>query len=306
MLGRRQLREKAMQAIYAWKMSGAENADSRVIEKNMLKGVDQIYDLYVYLLNLLVFQKTLAENKIEVARNKQLPTNEDLNPNLRFVENRIFKFLEENEELNQFNSNNKQLQWDTIENHFPKNIFNQIITSEEYKNYMAQDEASFKDDKNFILEIYEKFIAADDNLSELMEDKSIYWSDDFHIGNSMVMATLKSFTGKSSSDYKLFKVYKDEDDKKFIIDLFRMTIQNRDETTKIISEKAKNWELDRIAALDMVILQMAITEFLYFKNIPPKVILNEYIELSKVYSTDKSNIFINGILDKTIKETSRF
>lgn len=306
MLGRRQLREKAMQAIYAWKMSGAENADSRVIEKNMLKGVDQIYDLYVYLLNLLVFQKTLAENKIEVARNKQLPTNEDLNPNLRFVENRIFKFLEENEELNQFNSNNKQLQWDTIENHFPKNIFNQIITSEEYKNYMAQDEASFKDDKNFILEIYEKFIAADDNLSELMEDKSIYWSDDFHIGNSMVMATLKSFTGKSSSDYKLFKVYKDEDDKKFIIDLFRMTIQNRDETTKIISEKAKNWELDRIAALDMVILQMAITEFLYFKNIPPKVILNEYIELSKVYSTDKSNIFINGILDKTIKDTSRF
>lgn len=305
MLGRRQLREKTMQSIYAWKVSGKES-DQRTIEKNMLKGIDQIYDLYVYLLNLLKFQKEIAENKIEIAKNKNFPTEQDLNPNLKFVNNPIFRFLEENEELNAYTSKNKQLCWDNLENDYPKNIFNRITASSLYKEYMSDTDESFRKDLDFILSVYEKFIAADDSLADWMEDKNIHWSDDFHIGNSMVITTLKSFIPNSKPTFKLFKVYKDEDDREFVVELFRRTIRHDEETLKIIDEKAKNWETDRIATLDLIILQMALTEFLYFKNVPPKVILNEYIELSKVYSTENSNIFINGILDRVIRETQRF
>lgn len=294
-----------MQSVYAWKMGG-EGADQRVIEKNMLNSVDQIYDLYVYLLNLLKFQKEIAEDKIEIGKNKNFPTKEDLNPNLRFVNNPIFGFLEENEELNEYSSKNKQLTWDNLENDYPKQIYNNIVSGEEYAGYMNSPENSFKKDKSFIIDVYEKYFAANEDLADWMEEKNLYWVDDFHVGNSMVVATLKSFIPKSTPRFQLFKVYKDKEDQQFIVDLFRRTIENSDETKKIIEEKAQNWELDRIAILDLIILQMGLTEFLYFKNVPPRVILNEYIELSKAYSTDNSHVFVNGILDKVIKEKDRF
>jgi N utilization substance protein B len=300
MLGRRQLREKAMQAVYAWKTSG-EDADQRAIEKNMLKGVDQIYDLYVYLLNLLLFQKTIAEHKIELAKNKKLATEKDLNPNLKFVENSIFKFLDENLELTGFTSKNKQLAWDLLDT-YPNSIYKEIVSSEEYEEYMGNEKNSFEEDKKFIIQIFEKFIAENEDLHEWLEEKNIYWADDLYIANSMAVATLKSFIPKSTPLFKLFKVYKDESDREFVIDLFRSTIRHSDETRKKIEEKATNWELDRIAVLDLILLQMALTEINHFPNIPPKVTLNEYIELSKSYSTEKSKIFVNGILDRSLKE----
>lgn len=300
MLGRRQLREKAMQAIYAWKTAG-EDSNQRLIEKNMLKGVDEIYDLYIYLLNLLAFQKTIAEHKIGLARNKKLPTEQDLNPNLKFVENAIFKILEENEELNDYTERNSQLKWDMLDT-YPSSVFKEITSSEIYKEYMSNPNQSFDEDKEFIMKIYEEIIAPNEVIHEWLEERNLYWADDFHIGNSMVMTTLKSFVPNSKSSFKLFKVYKDDDDRKFIVDLFRSTTRYSSETIKMVEEKATNWELDRIAVLDLALLQMALTEFHYFPNIPPKVTLNEYIELSKVYSTEKSKIFVNGILDRSLKE----
>jgi len=300
MLGRRQLREKAMQAIYAWKTSG-EDADQRIIEKNMLRGVDQIYDLYIYLLNLLLFQKNIAEHKIELAKNKNFTTESDLNPNLKFVSNAIFRILDENEELNGYTSKNKQLSWDLLDT-YPNHIFKEITGSEEYARYMDNPDRSFEEDKAFITDIFEKYIAPNEGLHEWLEEINIHWADDVHIANSMVMATLKSFISRSDGKIKLFKVYKDDEDREFIIDLFRKTIRNSEETRKTIEEKATNWELDRIAVLDLVLLQMALTEFQFFANIPPKVTLNEYIELSKTYSTEKSKIFVNGILDRSLKE----
>lgn len=300
MLGRRQLREKAMQAIYAWKTAG-EDSDQRAIEKNMLKGVDEIYDLYIYLLNLLEFQKSIAENKIELAKNKNFPTPEDLNPNLKFVENPIFRILDENEELNAYSSKNKQLTWDLLDT-YPNSIFKEIVASEEYEAYMKNTTHSFDSEKEFIIDLFEKFIAPNENLHDWLEEKNLYWADDVHIGNSMVVTTLKSFVPKSSGKIKLFKVYKDDDDKEFVIELFRKTIRYSADTLKMIEEKATNWELDRIAVLDLVLMQMALTEFHYFPNIPPKVTLNEYIDLSKIYSTEKSKIFVNGILDRSLKE----
>lgn len=303
MLGRRQLREKAMQAVYAWKMAG-EDSDQRTIEKNMLKGVDEIYDLYIYLLNLLNFQKTIAENKIELAKNKNFPTAQDLNPNLKFVDNPMFRILDENEELNAYSSKNKQLTWDLLDT-YPNSIFKEIIASEEYAEYMKNDRNSFDADKAFIMDIYEKFIAPNENLHDWLEERSLHWADDLHIGNSMVMTTLKSFVPKSTGKIKLFKVYKDDEDREFIVDLFRKTIRHSDDTRKMIEEKATNWELDRIAAVDLVLMQMALTEFHYFPNIPPKVTLNEYIDLSKIYSTEKSKVFVNGILDRSLKELNQ-
>lgn len=294
-----------MQSIYAWKISGKEG-DQRVIEKNMLKGVDQIYDLYIYLLNLLKFQKEIAENKIEVGKNKNFPTKQDLNPNLKFINNPIFKFLEENQELNEYSSKNSQLIWDTLENDYPKKIFNNIISGSEYSKYMSENEISFTSNRSFIIDIYEKYIATEEGLADWLEDKNIHWSDDFHIGNSMVIATLKSFIPNSKPNFKLFKVYKDDEDREFLIDLFRNTIRYDQETLGIIDRTVNNWEIDRIATIDLIILQMALTEFMYFKNIPPKVILDQYIELSKVYSTDNSNVFVNGILDRVMKEAERF
>ncbi|MGB6082995.1 transcription antitermination factor NusB [Moheibacter sp.] len=303
MLGRRQLREKAMQAVYAWKMAG-EYSDQRTIEKNMLKGVDEIYDLYIYLLNLLNFQKTIAENKIELAKNKNFPTAQDLNPNLKFVDNPMFRILDENEELNAYTSKNKQLTWDLLDT-YPNSIFKEIIASEEYAEYMKNDRNSFDADKAFIMDIYEKFIAPNENLHDWLEERNLHWADDLHIGNSMVMTTLKSFVPKSTGKIKLFKVYKDDEDREFIVDLFRKTIRHSDDTRKMIEEKATNWELDRIAAVDLVLMQMALTEFHYFPNIPPKVTLNEYIDLSKIYSTEKSKVFVNGILDRSLKELNQ-
>lgn len=300
MLGRRQLREKAMQAIYAWKSAG-EDSDQRIIEKNMLRGVDQIYDLYIYLLNLLNFQKTIAEHKIELAKNKIFPTEKDLNPNLKFVSNEVFRILDENEELNAYTSKNKQLTWDLLDS-YPNAIYKEIIASAEYTEYMSIPVRNFNEDREFMVNIYERYIAPNESLHEWLEEQNIHWADDIYIANSMVVTTLKSFTPKSSGKIKLFKVYKDDEDREFVIDLFRKTIRHDQETRVSIEQKATNWELDRIAMVDLILLQMALTEFKYFHNIPPKATLNEYIELSKVYSTEKSKIFVNGILDRSMKD----
>lgn len=300
MLGRRQLREKAMQAIYAWKTSG-EDANQRLIEKNMLKGVDEIYDLYINLLNLLKFQKDIAEHKIDLGKNKNIRTEQDLNPNLKFVNNSIFRILDENEELNAYSEKNSQLTWDKLDS-YPHVIYKEILASDAYKTYMADDRITFDRDKSFIMNVYETIIAPNESLHDWLEEKNLHWADDIHIANSMVMVTLKSFVPKSGPLLKLFKVYKDDDDREFVIDLFRTTLRHSEETRKLIEDKATNWELDRIAIVDLILLQMALTEFKYFPNIPPKVTLNEYIELSKIYSTDKSKVFVNGILDRSLKE----
>lgn len=300
MLGRRQLREKVMQNIYAFNCQGSD-ANQRIVEKNMLQGIDQIYDLYIYLLNTLLIQKDIAQNKIEIAKTKNLPTQEDLNPNLKFVNNRILHFLSINNELQTYNANNSQLTWDIYDT-YPNNIFKSLVESDLYKDYMANPNSSLTEDKEFITKFFIDFIADNDSLSDWFEGIQIYWADDLHIANTMVYNTIQSFTAKSHENLRLFKVYKDDDDEQFVSDLFRRVLQHQSETKKIIGELAENWELDRIAAIDLIILEMAITEFKYFPSIPTKVSINEYIELAKNYSTEKSRIFVNGILDKSLNK----
>ncbi|WP_333660725.1 transcription antitermination factor NusB [Chishuiella changwenlii] len=300
MLGRRQLREKVMQNIYAYNCLGT-NGEERMVEKNMLKSIDQIYDLYIYFLNLIKVQKEIAEHKIELAKSKNFPTKEDLNPNLKFVNNKVFTILEQNLELSRYSNDNKSLLWDIYDS-YPNNIYKNLIESDLYKDYMKNDKNSFAEDLEFIMNLYVEFIAEYEDLHDYLEGIQITWADDVHIANAMVYTTLKSFRENSSPLISLFKVYKDLDDKKFTEELFRKTVRHQSETRKIVEEKAQNWELDRIATIDLIILEMALTEFLHFPNIPAKVTINEYVELAKNYSTEKSRVFVNGILDKSLKE----
>ncbi len=289
-----------MQNIYAYNCLGT-SGEERMVEKNMMKSIDQIYDLYIYLLNLIKVQKDIAEHKIDLAKSKNFPTKEDLNPNLKFVNNKVFRILEQNLELSRYSNDNKNLLWDIYDS-YPNNIYKSLIESDLYKNYMSNETNSFAEDLEFISSVFVEFIAEYEDLHDYLEGIQITWADDVHIANAMVHTTLKSFRESSSPLISLFKVYKDLDDKKFTEELFRKTIRHQSETRKIIDEKAQNWELDRIATIDLIVLEMALTEFLYFPNIPAKVTINEYIELAKNYSTEKSRVFVNGILDKTLKE----
>lgn len=289
-----------MQNIYAYNCLGTEG-EERLVEKNLMKGIDQIYDLYIYILNLVKVQQDIASNKIELAKNKNFPTKEDLEPNMKFVNNRMFKILSQNIELSRYTQNNKMYDWDIYDT-YPNNIFNQLIESDSYKAYMNSGNNSFDEDQEFIINLFVEFIAEYEGLHDWFEEIQLNWADDLYIANLMVHTTLKSFRANSSPLINLFKVYKDDEDKKFTEDLFRKAIRHQSEIRKMIEEKANNWELDRIATVDLIILQMALTEFLYFPNIPVKVTINEYIELAKNYSTEKSRVFVNGILDKSSKE----
>jgi len=180
-----------------------------------------------------------------------------------------------------------------------------MIESEFYTEYMEDKTRSYLDDRKFVEKLFNKIILISEDLYQVLEEESIYWNDDVEFVVSMIVKTIKKFNELSDSDQSLMPLYKDIEDKDFTKDLLRKAILNHDELREMIKEHSKNWDVDRIAFMDILIMQLAITEFLYFPSIPTKVSMNEYIELSKYYSTDKSRNFINGILDKTLKDLKK-
>jgi len=297
MLNRRYLRIKVMQALYAFFQH--ENQDVYKGEKELFNSIEKIYDLYAFLLMLLIEIRDFAENSSEEAKNKKLPSQNDLVPNTKFLNNRLIKQLAVNMTLSK-ESSNRKLSWQN-EPELIKKIFNNIKASEEYEKYLS-DEHSYKSDKDFIIDMYKKHIAEFESLVYLFEEKSIYWVDDLRLVNIMVLKTLESFKEDANEHFSLLPLYKDEDDKSFVQELFRRTILNNEMNEKLIGDKTKNWEVDRIAMMDVLLMKMAISEVLHFPSIPVKVTLNEFIEISKLYSTPKSKLFINGILDKLIAD----
>ncbi|MFV0530871.1 MAG: transcription antitermination factor NusB [Flavobacteriales bacterium] len=300
MLGRRHLRSKVMQAMYAYECSGE---DMLVVEKNMFSGIEKIFDLYVYSINFLLEVRNLADTKLEIRKKRRLASEEDLNPNKRFVNNPVLEYLSKNPQINEYTSKNSQLTWDETDE-YVKQIYTAILDTDEYHRYMTKEKVSFEDHKRIILRIFKYTIAPNEKIGEWYEDQEITWFDDYQISNTMVYRTLEHITEQEKEHFKVYKVFKDEEDEEFTKKLFRTTIHEKQRTGKIIAEKAKNWDIDRIAKVDYIILKLALTELLEFPNIPPKVTLNEYIELAKEYSTPKSRIFVNGILDSTLKEFS--
>ncbi len=297
MLNRRYLRIKIMSALYAFFQS--DNKDLPKGERDLFTGIDKIYDLYIFQLAFLVELQHVASTLSEDAKNKRLPTSNDLNPNLKFIENKFIAQLGENIHLKR-EINNRRISWNN-EFELVKKIFINIRTSEEYEKYMNVSDDSYKTHLDFALEIFKEHMADFELLNHFYEEKNLHWGDDIYLVNPMVVKTIESFKEDSNPDFKLLPLYKDrEEDEQFVKDLFRQTVMQEEETKKLIADKTKNWEVERIAMMDVLLMQMAITEILFFSNIPVKVTLNEFIEISKIYSTPKSKIFINGILDKLL------
>lgn len=297
MLNRRHLRIKVLQALYAYFQSNEDNF--RRTENELMQAVERIQDLYLYLLLSFSEIKSIAENRIEENTKKIRPSEEDLNPNTKFIDNKIIRLLEENKELRRL-SEERKVNWvgDEHQEMFRK-MFLIIKDSEIYFEYMNNESKTFEDDKAFALELFKVEIANSELLYNFFEEKSIHWIDDIDLACSMVLKTLKSVNeGEVIELLPLYKV--DDDEQEFIRELLRKTISMDKENEALIDELTKNWELDRIAKMDVILMKMAITELQIFNNIPTKVTLNEYIEISKFYSTPKSNGFINGILDKAI------
>ena len=286
-----------MQALYAFFQS--DNNDFGKGERELFVGINKIYDLYIYQLAFLLELQHVANVLSEDAKNKKLPTSNDLNPNLKFIENKFIAQLGENIHLKR-EINNRKISWNN-EFELVKKVFNNIKSSDDYGKYMNISDNSYETDRDFILDIFKEHIADFELINHLYEEKNLNWGDDIYLVNPMVVKTIESFKENSIPDFPLIPLYKDkEEDEQFIKDLFRQTILQEPETKKLIADKTQNWEVERIAMMDVLLMKMALTEILHFSSIPVKVTLNEFIEISKMYSTPKSKLFINGILDKLL------
>lgn len=296
MLNRRHLRIKVLQALYSF-FQGDED-DFKRTETELFNAIEKIYDLYIYFLLGFAELKVIAENRLEDNKKKIRPTEQDLNPNLKFVNNSVIAILENSKELSRISAERK-IDWESAEEReMFRKIFLQIRESETFFNFMNNETSGFEEDKMFILNLFKEEIANSEILHHFFEEQSIHWLDDIDLVCSMVLKTIKGITETECEFLPLFK--DKEDEMNFIKELYRRTILMNKENEKLIDALTKNWELDRIAKMDIILMKMALTEMQVFNSIPTKVTLNEYIEISKYYSTPKSNGFINGILDKAI------
>ena len=296
MLSRRLLRIKVLKTLYAHLKSESDNAAAS--EKNLMLAVDKTYDLYVHLFGLIVEVARYAEERQEIALHKKLPTYEDLNPNRRFVRNSIVALLADSEAVNDWTAKRK-LSWKG-ERELIKTLYNQLIEADYFKSYMNAAECDFKDDVRLVEDFYTNELENCEQLEEVLEEQSVMWRDDLGFALLMVLRTLSNLR-RSSTDVRLLTKFKNEDDPQFARTLLRGTLESYDECQKIIGEYTHNWELDRIAFMDGLIMAMAMTELRSFPSIPVNVTLDEYIEISKYYSTPSSAQFINGILDKAVE-----
>ncbi len=300
MLGRRQIREKIVESVYSYYQNPVK---LDVLEKNMFSQIDKIYHLYIYQLNFLVALKHLAENQIEIGKKKFLKTEENINPNQKFINNQVLLMLEENTERLSFTSKHQELKWDLHDELLVK-TFQRMTAGKRYQDFMKEEGYSFEADQKFIGKLFLRYVAENEDFHEHLEEKEISWSDDVHISNSMIQKTI-GFFKENEPTHTLIKMIKDEDDREFARKLLREILNHWDETEKKLIGRLENWDIERVSLLDKIILITAITELDYFPLTPARVIINEYIEISKVFSTDRSNIFINGILDKYTKDFNR-
>jgi N utilization substance protein B len=259
--------------------------------------------LYNYLLMLIVAITAYAQKRIEAARAKLSPTSEELNPNTKFVENKFAAQLEINKQLLDFAATQKRT-WSNDED-FIKGLYEQLTASDIYKAYMASDDNSYAADRELWRKLYKTYLFNNVALDALLEEQSLYWNDDKEIVDTFVLKTIKRFDEKNGANQELLPEFKDEEDQEFARRLFRRSILNCDYYRHLISENVRNWDLDRVAFMDVVIMQCALAELLSFPNIPISVSLNEYVDIAKVYSTVKSGSFVNGTLDGIVNQLRR-
>jgi len=288
-----------MQVIYALKRS--EDLNVTTEEKFLSSSMESMYALYLLMLSLLVKVHDKAKDQQEKSQQKHLLTTEDLNPNMKFIKNALLIQLSENQCLKNAFEKHKITNWE-LDNEYVEVIFRSILESDLFEAYMLLETSSYKNDRQFIVELFKEVIAPNEKLYNYLEDRNLTWIDDLPVVNTALVKLLNKSKEENPETYFTPQLFKDEEDKEFGLSLLKHTITNLELYTEEISLKTKNWDKDRIADIDFVLLQMAICEFNNFPSIPTKVSINEYIEIAKEYSTPKSNVFINGVLDKIVKE----
>lgn len=288
-----------MQIIYG--LNGNENSNLNKDERKLIKSLEDFYNLYLALMSLLIEVHKKAEDYLTKSQNKYLATSEEKNPNRKFINNEILHLIKDNISLNEKIEEHKINYW-LLDDEYVDVIFKTLLESDVYKDYMATKISTFKEDKNFVIDFYKQIIAPNDKLYDYIEDKNITWLDDLPVINTTIVKLLKKVKFDHHQFHFVPKLFKDKEDKDFALELLNKTVLNLSKFSEIIAEKTTNWDKDRIANIDFILLQMAICEIQKFPSIPVKVTINEYLEIAKEYSTPKSNVFINGILDKLVRE----
>lgn len=297
MLNRRHLRVKVLQSLYAYCQSNS--GDIKQHEKNLLQSIDKVYEMYIWMLSLISEVAGYAEMDAKERANKHLPTAEDLNADVKIMGNRFVTSLHQN---NEFLAALKKYKvaWD-FEPELVKSLFTVLKNAAEYKEYLQKTGDTIQTDKDIIKFIFKKVILKSSLAEQVFEDKFIYWPVDKDVLQALIAKTFKNFASDDPAQNKLAEVTGNwEEDRDFIVNLFEQSIRHNDEYQELIAHKTQNWEPERIAMMDTLLMKMAITEFINFASVPVKVTINEYLEISKEFSTPKSNSFINGILDKIL------
>jgi transcription antitermination protein NusB len=298
MISRRLLRIKALMALYAF--NRREDGDLAKAEKELMFSIGKTYDLYHYLFLLVIDVADIASEKIDQALLKKIPTSEDLNPNRRFIDNAVISQLRENTAFKKYIATSK-LSWVNYP-HIPRSLYNKLISWDAYAEYMKSSENSYRTDNKFVIKVITELFSQSEDLLNCLEEQSIYWNDDMEYVLVMVEKTLKKFKAEAGEKNLLIPLFKNEDDEDFVKILFRKAVINSKKYSELIDNNTTNWEIERIALMDTLVMQLAVTEVLEFPEIPVRVSLNEYIEIAKYYCTSKSSTFVNGILDNIVKE----
>ena len=294
MFNRRQLRIKVLHALYAFNVD--EGGSVTDVHKLLHDSLEKTYDLYLLLLMLIGEFQDAAIERIEAGRMKKQPTPEDLHPNTKFVNNKPLRVIIKSKSIAK-EAANRKLGWGQ-EQDLVKKLFKSLVSSEEYNAYMENTERNIQHDRESLNRMFRKHIANDEDLQDWIEEKSILWSDDLDLVCSIILKTVKTIS-EDSDDLMLSGMWKEDgDDRQFLEDLFSKTLDLSKEHDSLIEKAASNWDIERIATMDLILLRMALTEARTFETIPLKVTMNEYIDLAKFYSTEKSGAFVNGVLDK--------
>lgn len=297
MLNRRHIRIKVMQTLYAMQQSNSEQVQSG--EKFLVHSIESIQDLYLLMLSSLIEIRKKEEEYVSLAQKKHLATQEERNPNRRLIENTVLNLLGNSVSITTKIEEKGITDWQ-IHDYYIQMLLDEVKESDFYKAYMSKKEVTFNDDRQFVVDVFTHVIAPNEKIYSFLEDSKLTWLDDLPLVNTMIQKQMRQL---KESDVQIFvpKVYKDSEDKDFAVNLYRKTILNFTELSKEFEDKTPNWDPERIAEIDTIILKMAICEFLKFPSIPVKVSINEYLEIAKEYSTPKSSIFINGVLDNISK-----
>lgn len=301
MINRVLIRLKVVQIVYAYYQNGGKSVEAA--EKELFYSLSKAYELYNYLLLLMIEVTRFADRRIDNRRHKLRPTYEDLNPNTRFVDNAFMAQLMQNAQLEEFAANQKR-SWDD-ESDFVKRLFDRMEQSEVYKEYMAKETLTYEDDRELWRKLYRTFIAQNDEIDELLEEQSLYWNDDKAIVDTFVLKTIKRFEPENGAGQELMPEYRDDEDKEFARKLLHNAITGAETYRKLMESNARNWDMERFAFMDILIMQVALAELFSFPSIPTTVTLNEYVEVAKMYSTPKSGSFVNGMLDTIVNQLKR-